>query len=137
MTRPRSRQVEGPTLLDHAARRGAFGGPEAPLADRMRPRSLDEIVGQAPLLARGKPLREAINKMEKDLNATIRANTTEVAVFTKQVEKIEKTRAELNTMRTVMLYRIRRVLSDEQHRKVQAMMERRESERRRQDDRRH
>ncbi len=88
-------------------------------------------------LEKMKPLREAINKMEKDLNATIRANTTEVAVFTKQVEKIEKTRAELNTMRTVMLYRIRRVLSDEQHRKVQAMMERRESERRRQDDRRH
>jgi putative ATPase len=61
VTRPRSRQAEGqPTLLDHAARRGAFGGPEAPLADRMRPRTLDEIVGQAPLLARGKPLREAI-----------------------------------------------------------------------------
>jgi putative ATPase len=36
----------------------------APLAERMRPRSLDEIVGQEELLARGKPLREAI---ERDL----------------------------------------------------------------------
>ena len=31
-----------------------------PLAARMRPRTLDEIVGQQHLLAPGKPLREAI-----------------------------------------------------------------------------
>ncbi|HVR21168.1 MAG TPA: replication-associated recombination protein A [Polyangiaceae bacterium] len=61
MSRPRSRHAEGqPTLLAHAASRGAFGGQPAPLADRMRPRSVDEVVGQATLLARGKPLREAI-----------------------------------------------------------------------------
>lgn len=33
---------------------------QRPLADRMRPRSLDEVVGQAHLLAPGKPLRQAI-----------------------------------------------------------------------------
>src|SRR3954469_13167508 len=33
-----------------------------PLAARMRPRTLDEIVGQRQLLAPGKPLREAIEK---------------------------------------------------------------------------
>ena len=48
------------TLLEHAAGRGALTGPPAPLADRMRPRSLEEVVGQQHLLARGKPLREAI-----------------------------------------------------------------------------
>jgi putative ATPase len=31
-----------------------------PLADRMRPRSLDEFVGQRHVLAPGKPLRQAI-----------------------------------------------------------------------------
>src|SRR4026208_1065137 len=36
----------------------------APLAERMRPRSFDEFVGQEGLLAPGKPLREAI---ERDL----------------------------------------------------------------------
>ena len=36
--------------------------PSAPLADRMRPRTLDEIVGQDDLLAPGRPLREAIEK---------------------------------------------------------------------------
>ena len=34
--------------------------PSRPLADRMRPRSLEEVVGQQHLLAAGKPLRHAI-----------------------------------------------------------------------------
>jgi len=32
----------------------------APLADRMRPGTLDEVVGQAHLLDPGKPLRNAL-----------------------------------------------------------------------------
>jgi putative ATPase len=36
--------------------------PHQPLADRMRPQSLDEISGQAHLLAEGKPLRRAIEE---------------------------------------------------------------------------
>lgn len=36
--------------------------PYQPLAARMRPRSLDEYIGQEHLLGRGKPLREAIEK---------------------------------------------------------------------------
>src|SRR5436853_3388780 len=34
----------------------------APLAERMRPRTFDEFVGQEELLGPGKPLREAINR---------------------------------------------------------------------------
>jgi putative ATPase len=37
-------------------------GAPAPLAERMRPRTFDEFVGQEELLARGKPLREAIER---------------------------------------------------------------------------
>ena len=37
------------------------GDVPAPLADRMRPRTLDEIVGQEALLAPGRPLREAVD----------------------------------------------------------------------------
>src|SRR5688572_6307156 len=40
----------------------------APLAERMRPRTFDEFVGQEDLLASGKPLREAI---ERDLLQSI------------------------------------------------------------------
>ena len=36
--------------------------PAAPLAERMRPRTLDEIVGQEPLLGPGRPLRTAIEQ---------------------------------------------------------------------------
>jgi putative ATPase len=39
----------------------ASGG-RAPLAERMRPRTFDEYVGQATLLGRGQPLREAIER---------------------------------------------------------------------------
>src|SRR6185436_10413856 len=34
--------------------------PDAPLAERVRPRTLDEIVGQEEVLGPGKPLRRAI-----------------------------------------------------------------------------
>src|SRR5712691_6690544 len=44
------------------------GAAPAPLAERMRPRTFDEFVGQQELLARGKPLREAI---ERDLLQSI------------------------------------------------------------------
>src|SRR5207247_7995783 len=40
----------------------------APLAERVRPRTFDEFVGQEELLAPGKPLREAI---ERDLLQSI------------------------------------------------------------------
>ena len=54
-------------------RRGRSSDPPStaagtPLAERMRPRTLDEIVGQDDILAPGKPLREAI---ERDLLQSI------------------------------------------------------------------
>ena len=84
-----------------------------------------------------KPLRETLNQLERSLDETVRANTADVEVFAKQVHKIEKMRAELNTMRTVMLYRMRRVLTQEQNAKFRAMWDRREAERRKQDGDRH
>jgi putative ATPase len=38
--------------------------PDAPLADRMRPRTLDEVLGQEEILGPGKPLRRAIESDE-------------------------------------------------------------------------
>jgi putative ATPase len=40
--------------------RRSGGRPDAPLADRLRPRTLDEILGQDEVLGPGKPLRRAI-----------------------------------------------------------------------------
>jgi putative ATPase len=49
---------------DDDAGAGAATAEGTPLAERMRPRTLDDIAGQEELLAPGKPLREAI---ERDL----------------------------------------------------------------------
>ena len=52
-----------PTLLEAAARRTHLGGQATPpLADRMRPQSLEEVVGQKQLLREGKLLRDVIQK---------------------------------------------------------------------------
>jgi putative ATPase len=55
------------SLFDDAAPDPAVAAP-APLAERVRPRTFDEFVGQDDLLAPGKPLREAI---ERDLLQSI------------------------------------------------------------------
>ncbi|HEX2874177.1 MAG TPA: replication-associated recombination protein A [Polyangiaceae bacterium] len=52
-----------PTLLEAAARRAHLGNQAIPpLADRMRPQSLEEVVGQRQLLREGKLLRDVIQK---------------------------------------------------------------------------
>ncbi|HVY28081.1 MAG TPA: replication-associated recombination protein A [Polyangiaceae bacterium] len=52
-----------PTLMEAAARRTQLGSQATPpLADRMRPQSLEEVVGQQQLLREGKLLREVIRK---------------------------------------------------------------------------
>ena len=53
-------------LFDDEPSAPSGGDPLAgtPLAERIRPRTLDEIVGQDDILAHGKPLRDAI---ERDL----------------------------------------------------------------------
>ena len=53
--------MTGPSLFDDdAPSPTAAAGPDAPLAERMRPRTLDEVVGQHAVLAPGAPLRQAI-----------------------------------------------------------------------------
>jgi len=59
--RPRA-SADEPTLLSRAAERGTLGNAPKPLADRMRPRSLSEVVGQFHLLGEGKLLGDAIRK---------------------------------------------------------------------------
>ncbi len=80
-----------------------------------------------------KPMRALITEMERGVDATSRANTTDIEAYARQVRQVEHKRAELNTARTVMLYRMRRVLNAEQNVKFQAMNDRREAERKKQD----
>ncbi len=55
---PDPEHASGPTAKRRPGRGAA--GPRAPLADRMRPETIAEMVGQAHLLAPGRPFRQAI-----------------------------------------------------------------------------
>ena len=82
---------------------------------------------------KARPLREEVNALEKALSETMKANTADVSVVAQQVDKVENKRAELNKLRVVMLYRMHRVLTPEQNVRLQAYMDRREAERKKQD----
>lgn len=58
----KSRDPLQPTLLDAASRRGALPGARPPLADRMRPETLDAVVGQTALVSQGSMLRRLIEQ---------------------------------------------------------------------------
>jgi len=58
----------GPLFEDDEPRKSTSPAVGTPLADRVRPRTLDELVGQDEILAAGRPLREAI---ERDLLQSI------------------------------------------------------------------
>lgn len=80
-----------------------------------------------------KPMRQLVNELERGVDSTMRANTADIAAFARQVEHVEHKRAELNKTRTVMLYRMRTVLNAEQNVKIQALYDRREAERKKQE----
>jgi Spy/CpxP family protein refolding chaperone len=93
--------------------------------------AIDAIFHQE--IDKAKPLREELQQLEQALDRTMKANTAEVAVVAQQVDRIENMRAQLNKMRTLMLYRMRRLLNAEQNAKFQTMLDQREAERRKND----
>jgi Spy/CpxP family protein refolding chaperone len=70
--------------------------------------------------------RGLLEKQEDVLSVMIRDGAAEAAVAA-QIERVENMRAELNKGRTLMIYRMNKVLTPEQRAKVKAMMERRDS----------
>src|SRR5436190_7945047 len=67
-TRPREKEPEGcsagtrMSLFQSIPESGGANDRSRPLADRMRPRTLDEFVGQEHLVGPGKPLRTQIER---------------------------------------------------------------------------
>ena len=60
-------------------------------------------------------------QLEESLAKMINENTADVAIVAQQVEKVEKLRAEQRAARTVMIYRMRLLLTPEQRVKVDAI----------------
>jgi Spy/CpxP family protein refolding chaperone len=77
-----------------------------------------------------------IEKLEEALAKTIKENTADVAIVAQQVEKVEKLRAENTAARTVMLYRMRLLLTPDQRVKVDEMRARMDAERKKQEEER-
>lgn len=75
-------------------------------------------------IPRLRELKDQLDQLEKKLSKMIRERTVDDATIAVQVDRVEATRSELNKARTLMLYRMHRVLSAEQNDKLRAILER-------------
>jgi Spy/CpxP family protein refolding chaperone len=73
--------------------------------------------------------KQQLDAFEADLSRLIHERTADESVIAAQIDKVEAARAELSKTRTLMLYRIHRILTPEQNTKLQAMHDRWEKER--------
>lgn len=65
-----------------------------------------------------------LSEMEKALSNLIRESAADVSVVAQQVERVENLRAEISTTRTIMLYRMNRVLNPDQRVRLREMHDR-------------
>ena len=77
--------------------------------------------------------KEELDKLDDSVAKLIKEGTADIAVVTRVVGQAEQARANLTSKRTVMLYRMHRLLTPEQRAKLDAMFARREAERRKND----
>jgi Spy/CpxP family protein refolding chaperone len=77
--------------------------------------------------------KDDLDTLDDAVAKLIKEGTADIAVVARQVGQAEQARANLTTKRTVMLYRMHRLLTPEQRTKLDAMFARREAERRKND----
>jgi Spy/CpxP family protein refolding chaperone len=80
-----------------------------------------------------KAAKEDLDKLDDAVAKLIKEGTADIAVINQKVGQAENARASLTTQRTVMLYRMHRLLTPEQRAKLDAMFAQREAERRKND----
>jgi Spy/CpxP family protein refolding chaperone len=74
--------------------------------------------------------RQRLEKLEDVLSQMILENAADEPAVIAQIEKTESARAEMNGARTLMLYRMNKLLTADQRAKVKAMHDRRDGGRR-------
>jgi Spy/CpxP family protein refolding chaperone len=77
--------------------------------------------------------KEELDKLDDAVAKLIKEGTADSAVVARQVGQAEQARASLTSKRTVMLYRMHRLLTPEQRAKLDAMFAKREADRRKND----
>jgi Spy/CpxP family protein refolding chaperone len=76
-----------------------------------------------------KAAKQQLDGLESELSRLIAERTADESVVAAQIDRVEAARAELSKNRTLMLYRIHRILTPEQNAKLQIMHDRWEKER--------
>jgi Spy/CpxP family protein refolding chaperone len=77
--------------------------------------------------------KEELDKLDDAVAKLIKEGSADITVVARQVGQAEQARANLTTKRTVMLYRMHRLLTPDQRAKLDAMFAQREAERRKND----
>lgn len=77
----------------------------------------------APLL---RDARARLDKLEEALSAMTQKDGADETAVLAQIERVENTRAEASKTRTIMIYRMNKILTVDQRAKVKAMYERRD-----------
>jgi Spy/CpxP family protein refolding chaperone len=71
-----------------------------------------------------KEAKSQLDTLEEDLSRMIRERTADESAVASQIDRVEAARSELSKTRTLMLYRMHRILTPEQNTKVQAIHDR-------------
>jgi len=77
--------------------------------------------------------KEELDKLDDAVSSLIKEGTADITVVTAKVAQAEQARANLTSKRTVMLYRMHRLLTPDQRAKLDAIFAQREAERRKND----
>lgn len=80
-----------------------------------------------------KQLKAELDGLEKELSALIQENKADESVIAAKIDAVERARGEMSKTRMLMLYRIHRLLTNEQHEKFKAIADREQARRRRGD----
>lgn len=75
-------------------------------------------------------LKTELDGLEQELSALIRENKAEESVIAAKIDAVERARSEMSKTRMLMLYRIHRLLTNEQHEKFKAIVDRQRARRR-------
>jgi len=75
--------------------------------------------------------KQAVDRREEKLSKVIQDPKSDEPAVLQAIDRLEAARSEVSRTRNLMLFRIRRVLSDEQNLKIRAMHERDRAERER------
>ena len=75
--------------------------------------------------------RKEMDPLEAELSRLIRENTADEKLVALQIDRVEARRSEINKARSLMLYRMHRVLTPEQYQSLTKLQERRRKEKER------